>query len=111
MTLGYLLIERIFPPLLRRSAPGQRALCHKGQDPDSNCTYRDVIRLAERYGGSVHCHTINKWVRNGNTDIRANKNATAYARFAKWYLKVVNEHCGPEINRSRELNKALELLN
>ena len=77
--------------------------------PESNGTYRDVARIAKEHDGDVHPHTIAGWIQAGNADARTNKNLNAYARFTKIYQELVNEHCGPEANRSRELNQALEI--
>ena len=42
--------------------------------------------------------------------IRARRNNTAYARFAKQYDQLRAEHCGSDANRNREFNRALEIL-
>ena len=43
-------------------------------------------------------------------DIRARRNNTAYARFAKQYDQPRAEHCGSDANRNREFDRALEIL-
>ena len=78
--------------------------------PESDGTYRDIARKAEQYGGNLHQHTIANWVKHGRADVESGKPSTAYARFTKRYRELIAEHCGPDINRSRELDKALELL-
>ena len=77
---------------------------------ESNGTYADVARVAEDYDGDVHPPTIRNWVQAGNDDMRHGNNATAYARFAKIYAALLKEHCNAETNRSRELDRALEVL-
>ena len=69
--------------------------------PESNGTYADVARVAEDYDGDVRSHTIANWIQAGNADMRNGNNATAYARFAKIYADLVQEHCNAETNRSR----------
>ena len=78
--------------------------------PESDGTYRDVARKAQQYGGTAHHHNICSWVNRGKADIKAGKQSTAYARFTKRYKELVAEHCGPDANRSRELDRALELM-
>ena len=36
--------------------------------------------------------------------------STAYARFTKQYQDLVAQHCGPDNNRNREFDRALEIL-
>ena len=79
--------------------------------PESDGTYRDVARKAEQYGGNFHYHTISNWASHGRADIEAGQPSTAYARFTKRYRDLVAEHCGPDTNRNRELDRALEILN
>ena len=78
--------------------------------PESDGTYRDVARKAEQYGGNFHHHTISNWVRYGQANIEAGQPSTAYARFTKQYRGLVDEHCGPNTNRNREFDRALEIL-
>ena len=78
--------------------------------PESDGTYRDVARKAQQYGGYFHHHTISNWVRYGQADIEAGQPSTAYARFTKQYRGLVAEHCGPDTNRNREFDRALEIL-
>ena len=78
--------------------------------PESDGTYRDVARKAEQYGGNCHYHTISNWVSHGRADVQAGQPSTAYARFTKRYKELVDEHCGPDNNRNREFDRALEIL-
>ena len=78
--------------------------------PESDGTYADIARVAKDHDGDVHPHTIAGWVQAGNADIRANKNATAYTRFTKHYQELVKQHCSGNVNRNRELDRALEIL-
>ena len=77
--------------------------------PESDGTYRDVARKAQQYGGTVHYHTISNWVSHGRADVVAGQPSTAYARFTKRYRELIDEHCGPDTNRNREFDRALEL--
>ena len=78
--------------------------------PESDGTYRDVARKAEQYGGTVHHQTIANWVSHGRADVVAGQPSTAYARFTKRYRELIDEHCGPDTNRNREFDRALEIL-
>ena len=78
--------------------------------PESDVTYRDVASKAEQYGGYFHHHTLSNWVKNGQADLEAGQPSTAYARFTKRYQELVAEHCGPDNNRNREFDRALEIL-
>ena len=78
--------------------------------PESDGTYRDVARKAEQYRGTVHYHTIAGWLSHGRADVVAGQPSTAYARFTKRYRELVAEHCGPDTNRNREFDRALEIL-
>ena len=77
--------------------------------PGSDGTYRDVARKAEQYDGNFHHHTISNWVSHGQADMKAGQPSTAYARFTKQYRDLVAEHCGPDTNRNREFDRALEI--
>ena len=78
--------------------------------PESDGTYRDIARKAEQYGGNVHYHTIAGWLSHGRADLAAGQPSTAYARFTKRYQDLIDEHCGPDTNRNREFDRALEIL-
>ena len=65
---------------------------------------------ARQHGVTLSPHTTATWVTRGRGDIRARKNTTAYARFAKQYDELRAEHCGPDANRHQEFNRALEAL-
>ena len=78
--------------------------------PESNGTYADVARIAQGHGGDVRSHTIANWVQAGKADMRNGNNTTAYARFTRTYRELIDEHCGSEINRTRELDRALEII-
>lgn len=73
---------------------------------ESNGTYADISHKAREYGGDVSPNTIAKWITRGRRDLSQNKN-TALARFTKHYNDRVAEHCGPEVNRARQLDIAL----
>ena len=78
--------------------------------PETNGTYLEITIAAETRGASVNPHTIAKWIQKGKSDIRDKNFNTAYARFAKKYAKLVKNNCGPDENRSRELDEALRIL-
>ena len=78
--------------------------------PESDVSVRAVARKSEQYGSNVHYHTISNWASHGRADIEAGQPSTAYARFTKRYQELVAEHCGPDTNRNRELDRALEIL-
>ena len=78
--------------------------------PESDGTYRDIARKAEQYGGNFRHHTLSNWVKYGRADVAAGQPSTAYARFTKRYQELVDEHCRPDSNRSREFDRALEIL-
>ena len=78
--------------------------------PESDGTYRDIARKAEQYRGNVHYHIIAGWLSHGRADVEAGQPSTAYARFTKRYRDLVAEHCGPDTNRNREFDRALEIL-
>ena len=78
--------------------------------PESDGTYRDVASKAEQYGDYFHHHTLSNWVKHGQADLEAGQPSTAYARFTKQYRELAAEHCGPDNNRNREFDRALEIL-
>ena len=78
--------------------------------PDSNGTYADIAGKAQEHGAILSSYTISSWVNRSRADIRARRNNTAYARFAKQYDQLRAEHCGPDANRNREFNRVLEIL-
>ena len=51
-----------------------------------------------------------KLLSHGRADVEASQPSTAYARFTKRYQDLVAEHCGPDTNRNREFDRALEIL-
>ena len=78
--------------------------------PDTNGTYAQVIAFATENGAQLSANTIGKWITNGRADIQAGKSQTAYARFSQRYDSIMAEHCSPDANRSRELDRAFEIL-
>ncbi len=78
--------------------------------PKSDGTYVDVARIAEELGSHIHAQTIARWMKFGNADIRKGDNTTAFARFAKQFNQLKNEHCNDDANRNREFDRALEIL-
>ena len=78
--------------------------------PDSNGTYAEIAGKAQEHGAILSPYTISSWVNRSRADIRARRNNTAYARFAKQYDQLRAEHRGSDANRNREFNRALEIL-
>ena len=78
--------------------------------PDTNGTYTQVIALATENGARLSANTLGKWITTGRTDIEAGNAHTAYARFTQRYDAIMAEHCSPDANRSRELDRAFEIL-
>ena len=78
--------------------------------PETNGTYEEVAEQAMSYGSNVSPNTLARWVVTGNKDAKAGHGNTAYARFARQYHAAVKEHCGPDINRNRELDRALNII-
>ena len=80
-----------------------------GAIPDSNGTYADIADIATNRGADVSPRTLAKWIVRGRQELERKK-TTALARFAKLYDDRLNQHCGPDVNRHRELDRALFLL-
>ena len=78
--------------------------------PDTNGTYADIAGKAQEHGAILSPYTISSWVNRSRADIRARRNNTAYARFAKQYDQLRAEHRGSDANRNREFNRALGIL-
>ena len=78
--------------------------------PETDGTYAQVIKQAREQGASVSKTTLSNWVSNGRANIKAGKRQTAYARFAQRYDALIEEHCNAEANRTRELDRAFEIL-
>ena len=78
--------------------------------PETDGTYVQVVALATENGAQLSANTIGKWITNGRTDIQAGKSQTAYARFSQRYDSIMAEHCSPDANRSRELDRAFDIL-
>lgn len=75
----------------------------------SNGTYEDVAAHARSKGSALSPSTIAKWVSRGRNDAREQKR-TAMERFAKAYQEKLTEHCSPESNRNRQMDRALVIL-
>ena len=59
---------------------------------------------------SAERRTGQQSARHGKADVEAGQPSTAYARFTKRYRELIDEHCGPDNNRNREFDRALEIL-
>ena len=78
--------------------------------PETNGTYDQIIERTKEHGVDLPKHALSRWVASGRADIRAGKHQTAFARFAQRFDQIRKEHCGPETKRTRELDRALEVL-
>ena len=78
--------------------------------PETNGTYTQVIALATEKGAQLSANTLGTWVSTGRDDIQAGKSQTAYGRFSQRYDSIMAEHCSPDANRNRQLDRALEIL-
>ena len=78
--------------------------------PETDGTYVQVVALATYNGAQLFANTIGKWLTTGRADIQAGKSQTAYARFSQRYDSIMEEHCSPDANRNRQLDRALEIL-
>lgn len=78
--------------------------------PETNGTYDEIIQAAKKFGATVTSTTVARWVTKGKSDIKEQKQHTAYARFARQFAELLNKHCGPDHNRNRELDRALRIL-
>ena len=78
--------------------------------PETDGTYIQVVALATEKGAQLSTNTIGKWITNGRADIQAGKSQTAYGRFSQRYDSIMAEHCSPDANRSRELDRAFDIL-
>ena len=78
--------------------------------PETDGTYIQVVALATENGAQLSTNTLGKWITNGRPDIQAGKSQTAYGRFSQRYDSIMAEHCSPDANRSRELDRAFDIL-
>ena len=78
--------------------------------PDTDGTYVQVAARATEHGAQVAANTLGKWISAGRADIKAGRTQTAYARFAQRYDAMIDEHCSPDANRHRQLDRAFEIL-
>ena len=78
--------------------------------PETNGTYREVVRRASEYDVNVSLVTLGKWLAHGRADIKANRRQTAYAKFSQHFDRIRREHCNADANRTREFDLALQIL-
>lgn len=78
--------------------------------PDTGGTYAQVIPRATEHGAQLSATTLGKWLTTGRADIEAGNVHTAYGRFSLRYDSIMAEHCSPDANRNRQLNRAFEIL-
>ena len=78
--------------------------------PETNGTYREVVRRASEYDVKISPVTLGKWLAHGRADIKANRRQTAYAKFSRHFDRIRREHCNADANRIREFDLALQIL-
>ena len=78
--------------------------------PDTDGTYAQVIARATEHGAQLFATTLGKWLTTGRADIEAGNVHTPYGRFSLRYDSIMTEHCSPDANRNRQLDRAFELL-
>ena len=78
--------------------------------PETDGTYAHVVAHATEHGAQLSANTLGKWVTTGRADIQAGNAHTAYARFSQRYDSIMAEHCSPDANRNRQLDRAFEIL-
>ena len=78
--------------------------------PETDGKTAHVIVKAREYGANLGTQTLNRWIYAGHADIRDGRNQTAFARFTKRYEDIKREFCGSDANRTRELDRAFEIL-
>ena len=78
--------------------------------PETDGTYAQVIARATEHDAQLSATTLGKWVTTGRADIEAANAHTAYARFFQRYDSIMAEHCSPDSNRNRQLDRAFEIL-
>ena len=78
--------------------------------PETDGTYAEVVKRAREYGAEISKDTLGKWVSTGHRDLKAG-NAPRRSRGSPNYFDQIKaEECGAEINRIREYERALRLL-
>ncbi len=78
--------------------------------PETDGTYSEVVEQARRYGSTISKSVLGKWVATGHRDLQAGKSQTAFGRFTAMYDEIKEEHCTAEANRTREFDRALQIL-
>ena len=78
--------------------------------PETDGTYAEVVEQASEYGVTISKTVLGKWVAQGHRDLQAGKRQRAFARFAAMYDEIKEEHCTAEANRSREFDRAMQIL-
>ena len=78
--------------------------------PETDGTYKQVVEQAREYGAEVSKDTLGKWVSTGRRDLKAGKRSSAFARVAQLFDNIKAESCSTDVNRMREYERALLLL-
>ena len=78
--------------------------------PETDGTDEQIIEHTKENGSNLPKHALGTWVASGRADIRAGNSQTAFGRFAQRFDQIRKEHCGFEEVRTRELGRALEIL-
>ena len=78
--------------------------------PETDGTYAEVVEHAREYGVTISKTVLGKWVAEGHRDLRAGRRQRAFGRFATMYDQIKEEHCTAEANRTREFDRAMQIL-
>ena len=62
--------------------------------PKTDGTYRAVVAKAREHGGDVPEAELARWITEGNADIRAGNDETAYARFTRKFEELKRDRRG-----------------
>ena len=78
--------------------------------PETDGTYAEVVERAREYGVTISKSVLGKWVATGHRDLQARRSQTAFGRFTAMYDEIKDENCNAEANRTREFDRALQIL-
>ncbi len=62
--------------------------------PQTDGTYRAVVAKAREHGSDVPEAELTRWIAEGNADIRAGNDETAYARFTRKFEELKRDRRG-----------------
>ena len=72
--------------------------------------YADVAQQTGEYGATISKTVLGRWVAQGHRDLKVGLRQRALARCATMYDEIREEHCTAEANRSREFDRAMQIL-